>query len=99
MLAQITLFGEKLSAGVYRALEKRPVQVADIEAMILRIERDVRSTSESEVPSSRIGELLMLGLFEMDEVAYVRFASVYRSFNCVDNFAEELKKMKSRATK
>ena len=85
---------EKLSAGVYRALEKRPVGVAEIEEMISQIERDVRSGSEPEIASSQIGGAVMSKLLAMDEVAYVRFASVYRSFDCIDNFADELKKIR-----
>jgi transcriptional repressor NrdR len=87
---------DKVAVGIYRALEKRPVPVDRIEDMISQVERDVRSCSESEIPSSRIGELVMSKLIGMDEVAYVRFASVYRSFDRVDDFADELKKLKAR---
>ncbi len=87
---------EKLAGGIYRALEKRPVAIAVTEEMILRIERQIRSGSEQEIPSSRIGELVMRELATTDEVAYVRFASVYRSFDCVDDFTAELRKMKKR---
>jgi len=87
---------DKVAVGIYRALEKRPVPVDRIEDMISQVERDVRSSSESEIASSRIGELVMSKLIGMDEVAYVRFASVYRSFDRVDDFADELKKLKAR---
>ncbi|HSX01262.1 MAG TPA: transcriptional regulator NrdR [Candidatus Saccharimonas sp.] len=88
---------DKVAAGIYRAVEKRPIAIALIESLISRIERDVRALGEAEVPSGQIGELVMTGLEELDDVAYVRFASVYRSFANVASFEAELRRLKSRA--
>jgi transcriptional repressor NrdR len=82
---------EKLRAGFLRALEKRPVSVERIEAAIDQIKQALRATGEREVPSRVLGELVMDLLKELDQVAYVRFASVYRSFKDVDEFMSELK--------
>jgi len=84
---------EKLSAGVYRALEKRPVDDSVIEGMIADIERELRSRGENELSSGDIGELVMNRLLGLDQVAYLRFASVYKSFDSLDSFAEELKQI------
>ena len=84
---------EKLSAGVYRALEKRPVDDSVIEGMIADIERELRSRGENELSSGDIGELVMDRLLGLDQVAYLRFASVYKSFDSLDSFAEELKQI------
>jgi transcriptional repressor NrdR len=87
---------DKVASGIYRAVEKRPIAIADIEELIVRIERQVRAMGESEVPAEKIGELVMLGLEQLDDVAYVRFASVYRSFTDVASFEAELRRLKSR---
>jgi len=87
---------EKLKAGMLRALEKRPVETAQIDAALNRILRTVRATGEREVPSQRIGELVMEELRALDQIAYVRFASVYRSFQDIDAFHEEIKKLKKQ---
>jgi len=87
---------DKVASGIYRAVEKRPIAIADIEELIIRIERQVRSTGESEIPTDKIGELVMIGLEQLDDVAYVRFASVYRSFTDVASFEAELRRLKSR---
>ncbi|MGV6807738.1 MAG: transcriptional regulator NrdR [bacterium] len=84
---------EKLRAGLLRALEKRPVSVEDIESAISQIKHQLQVTGEREVQSRRIGECVMDKLREMDEVAYVRFASVYRSFQDIDEFRAELDKL------
>jgi len=87
-------FGEnKLRIGLLRALEKRPVTMEAVEAAISRITRRARSLGEREVPSNRIGEWVMAELRELDQVAYVRFASVYRSFEDVDAFREEIERL------
>ncbi len=88
---------DKVASGIYRAVEKRPIAIAQIEELIVRIERQVRSMGESEVSSTRIGELVMQGLEGLDDVAYVRFASVYRSFTDVASFEAELQRLKSRS--
>jgi transcriptional repressor NrdR len=82
---------EKLLAGLKKACEKRPVSVEQIEALVQEIERRVQEAGEKEVPSASIGELVMEKLPALDEVAYVRFASVYRSFRDIAEFMAELK--------
>jgi transcriptional repressor NrdR len=79
---------QKLRAGMLRALEKRPVATEDVEAAISRIRKRIQSSGEREVPASRIGDWVMAELRELDQVAYVRFASVYRSFEDVSAFRE-----------
>jgi transcriptional repressor NrdR len=80
----------KILAGLTKACEKRPVSVAAIEAVADRIERTVADRGEKEVASAVIGEAVVQALRELDTVAYVRFASVYRSFQDIDEFVEEL---------
>ena len=82
----------KLLRGIARACEKRPVTMAAMEAMVDEIERTLGSTMEKEVASERIGELVMDQLKKVDEVAYVRFASVYRQFTDVNTFVKEIEK-------
>ncbi len=88
---------EKLRAGVQRALEKRPVGVEAIEAAINRIKLRLRATGEREVPSRLVGETVMAELRKLDQVAYVRFASVYRSFQDINEFKEEIDRLSSQA--
>ncbi|MBA2654349.1 MAG: transcriptional regulator NrdR [Gammaproteobacteria bacterium] len=83
----------KLRAGMLRALEKRPVSVEVIEGAINRILHKLRSSGEKEITSKFIGELVMRELRGMDQVAYVRFASVYRSFQDVNAFKEEINRL------
>lgn len=80
----------KIVAGLKRACEKRPVGIEAIEAVVDRIERKLQESGEKELPSSTIGEALMAELHGLDKVAYVRFASVYRSFEDIGEFMEEL---------
>lgn len=83
----------KLLRGIARACEKRPVTMAAMEAMVDEIERILGSTMDKEVASDRIGELVMDQLKQVDEVAYVRFASVYRQFTDVNTFVKEIEKL------
>ena len=83
----------KIINGIVRACEKRPVTMAQIEGVADDIEQELRGRLESEVQSERIGELVMSHLKDLDEVAYVRFASVYRSFKDINTFMEELTKL------
>ncbi len=83
----------KVIAGIRKACEKRPVSSETIEEIADRIERFLQSRGEKEVPSAVIGEEVMHRLYELDEVAYVRFASVYRSFQDLDAFMRELKEL------
>ncbi len=80
----------KIVAGLKRACEKRPVSVEQIEAIVDRIERGVQERGEKEVESTVIGEAVMRELHGLDKVAYVRFASVYRSFQDIGEFMSEL---------
>ena len=84
----------KLRAGLLRALEKRPVDTEEIETSISRILHELRSTGEREVPSRLVGETVMKELKRVDVVAYVRFASVYRDFQDVSEFQDEISKLK-----
>jgi transcriptional repressor NrdR len=81
----------KLMAGLRRASEKRPVSPAALEAIADRVEQILQESSEREIPTRVIGETVMESLRELDSVAYVRFASVYRQFQDVDQFMRELK--------
>lgn len=85
----------KLRAGMLRALEKRPVSSDRIEAAIARIRRHLIATGEREIPSGVIGEQVMAALRALDQVAYVRFASVYRSFQDVNAFREEIERLEN----
>ena len=84
---------EKLRGGIQRALEKRPVSTDDIERAINSIKSCLPATGEREVPSEMIGNLVMEALKELDKVAYIRFASVYRSFEDIREFGEEIAKL------
>ena len=83
----------KLRAGLLRALEKRPVDTEEVETSINRILHELRSTGEREVPSRLVGEAVMKELKTVDVVAYVRFASVYRDFQDVSEFQDEISKL------
>ena len=84
---------QKLRAGIQRAVEKRPVSVEDIEASIHRIQARLRATGEREIKSLSVGELVMDELRKLDQVAYVRFASVYRQFQDIDEFRQEIERI------
>ena len=84
---------EKLRAGLQRALEKRPVSIEQIEVALTQIKHFLQVTGEREVSSRMIGEEVMTKLRELDEVAYVRFASVYRSFQDLSEFQDELNRL------
>jgi transcriptional repressor NrdR len=84
---------EKLKYGLIKALEKRPVSVDQIESALNHIKHRLRSTGERELPSRQVGEEVMVELRDLDAVAYVRFASVYRDFQDVSEFAEEVQKL------
>lgn len=86
----------KIIAGMQRACEKRPVSIAAIEKMVDRLEVTLQESGEKEVDASRIGEAVMEALHDLDEVAYVRFASVYRQFKDINEFMAELKDILAR---
>jgi transcriptional repressor NrdR len=81
---------EKLRSGILKALEKRPVALEEVENSINHIKHELRATGEREVESNLVGEKVMNELKKLDEVAYVRFASVYRSFKDLNEFREEI---------
>ena len=83
----------KVMNGIVKACEKRPVSMADIERVVSEIERGLNNLMEKEVKSTFIGELIMEQLKKLDEVAYVRFASVYRQFTDVNTFIKEIEKL------
>lgn len=83
----------KIEAGVFRSCHKRPISVDQINALVDEVENAIFNLEEKEVPSSIIGEILMDKLKDLDPVAYVRFASVYREFKDVNTFMNELKKI------
>ncbi|MEJ2045497.1 MAG: transcriptional regulator NrdR [Reinekea sp.] len=84
---------QKLRSGLQRALEKRPVSIEDIEAAITRIKQALRAIGEREVPSRKLGDYVMDELKELDQVAYVRFASVYRRFQDLNEFRSEIDRL------
>jgi transcriptional repressor NrdR len=86
---------QKLRSGILRALEKRPVSVEQIEASITHIKHSLQATGERELKSRVVGEMVMDALRELDEVAYVRFASVYRSFQDLSEFQEEIARLQA----
>ena len=83
----------KVVAGLKKACEKRPVSMAQIEEFVDALEIDLQSLGEREIPVKLVGERIMAGLRQLDEVAYVRFASVYRQFKDLNEFMDELKSM------
>ena len=86
---------DKLRAGFTRALEKRPVSTEDIEAVINKIKNALRATGEREVKSRVLGELVMDHLKQLDKVAYVRFASVYKSFEDISEFQDAIESLQA----
>ncbi len=84
---------QKILQGLEKACEKRPIGVEVREALVNRIEKNIQAVGEKEIPSSLIGEQVMDGLKEIDEVAYVRFASVYRQFKDIREFIQEIKEI------
>ncbi len=84
---------EKLQAGMLRAVEKRPVSMDEIDQALSKIKSMLRATGEREVPSEMIGNLMMEQLMNLDKVAYIRFASVYRAFEDVSEFGEAIAKL------
>ena len=83
----------KLTAGILRACEKRPVSLSQIEEMVDHIEAKIQSMLDREITTRQIGELAMEEIKAVDEVSYVRFASVYRQFKDINTFMDELKKV------
>ncbi|MDD2388536.1 MAG: transcriptional regulator NrdR [Desulfobacterales bacterium] len=86
---------DKIRTGIQKACEKRNISMNVIEDFLDDVERDLMESGEKEIPSSRLGEQIMIKLHELDDVAYVRFASVYREFKDVNDFISELKSLLS----
>jgi len=84
---------EKLRRGMLKALEKRPVETREVERSIRSLLREIRGVEEAEIPSSLIGEWVMRELSKLDQVAYVRFASVYRRFEDIQAFRDEIERL------
>ena len=82
---------EKVRTGIKKACEKRNISMHVIDQFLDELERDLRETGEKEIPSHQLGEKIMMKLHDLDDVAYVRFASVYREFKDVNDFVAELK--------
>lgn len=89
---------DKILRGLIRACEKRPVSVERLEKIVSEVEKSLRGIAVAEVESQQIGELVMEQLYPVDEVAYVRFASVYRQFKDINMFMKELKGLLSKST-
>ena len=88
---------QKVRASMHRALEKRPVSSDDFEKVIFRLVHKLQTLGEREIPSLMVGDLVMDELKNLDEVAYVRFASVYRRFQDITEFQEEIKRLKKNS--
>jgi len=86
---------EKVRSGLQKACQKRDISINVIDEFLDELERDLREAGEKEISSNKIGEKIMVKLHEIDDVAYVRFASVYREFKDVNDFVSELKKLLS----
>ena len=84
---------EKLRSGIVKSCEKRPVPLGKIDELVRDIEQKLNNQPDSEITSQMVGELVMEGLKKLDEVAYVRFASVYRQFRDIQSFRDELNKL------
>ena len=94
--SRVPFDGRKLASGMTRALEKRPVSTAQVDDALNHIRRRLLATGEREVPSRQIGEWVMDELRALDQVAYVRFASVYRKFEDVNAFMEEIQRLEKQ---
>lgn len=86
----------KLARGIYRAVEKRPVSAEVVEQMLAKLEQTILSGNKQEITSQELGEMVMKELIVIDDVAYVRFASVYRSFTDLESFEKEFYRIKKR---
>ncbi len=84
---------DKIKIGIIKACEKRPVPVQAIEEMVSNVEKNIFNSLRQEISTREIGELVMRGLKDLDDVAYVRFASVYKEFKDVDTFMKELQRL------
>lgn len=90
---------QKVLDGMKKACQKRPISMNDLEAFVDQLEKSFQESGEKEIPTSVIGERVMAKLHELDDVAYVRFASVYRRFQDINDFMKELKDLLDRRSK
>ena len=90
---------DKLMTGIIRSCDKRDISMEQITNFVAEIERDIRNRTEPAVPSEKLGEIVMERLKDFDEVAYIRFASVYRKFDDITNFIEELETLRAHKGK
>ena len=90
---------DKLMTGIIRSCDNRDISMEQITNYVAEIERDIRNRTEPEVPSEKLGEIVMERLKDFDEVAYIRFASVYRKFDDITNFIEELETLRAHKGK
>ena len=90
---------DKLMTGIIRSCDKRDISMEQITNFVAEIERDIRNRTEPVVPSEKLGEIVMERLKDFDEVAYIRFASVYRKFDDITNFIEELETLRAHKGK
>jgi len=86
---------EKMASGIYKALKKRPFDAVKVEEIVESIDREINQRPEGEIKSTEIGEMVVKKLKETDEVAYLRFVSVYRAFESADSFEKELEELKT----
>lgn len=89
----------KIKSGIVKACEKRPVPIAKIDSLVANIEKQIYNSLAQEISSAKIGEMVMTGLKELDEVAYIRFASVYRHFQDVSTFTEFINEFENKLKK
>ncbi|WP_087681224.1 transcriptional regulator NrdR [uncultured Exiguobacterium sp.] len=87
---------EKILRGLVRACEKRPISIEQLEMVVSRVEKALRATAQHEIPSEQVGRLVLNELASVDEVAYVRFASVYKQFKDINVFFQELSELMER---
>jgi transcriptional repressor NrdR len=87
---------EKIVKGLIHSCQKRPVSLQDIETIVKEVEEKIRSSNEEEIKSAKIGSLVMSRLKKLDKISYIRFASVYRDFADIDEFKEEISKLKNK---
>lgn len=99
MVPENNFLAKKIFNGIIRSAQKRPVSTSDIDEVVNRVEQKVRSISDAEIESDVIGNFVMEELVELDEITYVRFASVYRSFKDVGELENLLKQMISKGSK
>lgn len=90
---------DKLLTGIIRSCDKRDISMEQITNFVAEIEHEIRNRAEPEVPSEKVGEIVMEHLKDFDEVAYIRFASVYRKFDDITNFIEELETLRAHREK